>query len=84
MRLECEYGNLSATTSTACFVRADISRDGKALLKGSTGDNGRMDAGREWSLDPGQVDNLFDARLIRRSDARRIDIRTSFGHEQDH
>lgn len=128
--------------TAARVVQADISLDGKVVLEGSTGDNGRVDAdgvweylksikfkatedfrklhvdpeakqavlssnaprgqlgtiilniryggkaitrelkvvrvpidkyGREWSLDPAQVDKLFDDRLIRRSDAARLD-----------
>ena len=126
----------------ARLVRARISLDGKTLLEGSTGDNGRVDAdgvweylksikfkatehftalkvdaaaketvlssnaprgqlgtiivdiayggkamkrkltivrvpldkrGREWSLDPTEVDRMFDDRFIRRSDAARLD-----------
>ncbi len=132
----------SNAATAARFVKADISVDGKTVLEGSTGDNGRVDAdgvweylksikfkatkefldldvdpaahetvlssnapqgqvgtivvhiryggkamtrklklvrvpidkhGREWSLDPGQMDRLFDDRLIRRSDAARLD-----------
>lgn len=131
-----------AEANAARLVTASISLDGKTLLKGSTGDNGRVDAdgvwehlksirfkatkqflllkvdpnakrielsgnqkegrldtiivhinhggramtrklklvrgsidkqGREWwSLDPAEVDKLFDDRLIRRSDAARL------------
>ena len=29
--------------------------------------------GREWSIDPGEVDRMFNRRYIRRSDAARLD-----------
>ena len=29
--------------------------------------------GREWSLDPTEIDSMFDRRFIRRSDAARLD-----------
>lgn len=128
--------------TAARYVEASITLDGKTLLKGSRGDNGRVDAdgvweylksirfkatedfrklnvapdaqetiltsdapagqlgtiildiryggkaitrelklvrvpideyGREWSLDAAQVDELFDERLIRRSDAAQLE-----------
>ncbi len=127
--------------TAARYVRAEITLDGKTLLRGSTGDNGRVDAdgvweylksmkfkatedferlavdpsakqtiltsnaprgqlgtvvvyiayggkamrrklklvrvpidkqGRQWALDPAEVDKMFDDRLIRRSDAARL------------
>lgn len=132
---------LARELHAARYVRADISLDGKTVLEGSTGDNGKPDAddvwdylktirfrateeflaldvkddakevvltsnapkgelggivisvryggkamtrkltlvrvprdenGREWRLDPAQVDKLFDYRFIRRSDAARL------------
>ena len=136
---------LGGETFAARYVKADIAVDGKIVLEGSTGDDGRPDAdgvwdylktvrfkateefrglgvrddaeeivlttnapkgklgiahfgivvniryggkamtreltlvrvprddhGREWRLDPEQVDKLFDRRFIRRSDAARL------------
>jgi len=134
-------GTLAGESRAARYVRTDVSLDGKTVLQGSTGDNGRPDADqvwdylktirfkatkefpglavkhdaketvltssapkgkpggvvidiryggmamtrqltlirvprdkdeREWRLDPDQVDQLFDRRFIRRSDAARL------------
>ena len=137
----CVFFTSPTEATAARYVRAEISLDGKTLLEGSTGDNGRIDAdgvweylksikfkatenfdelkvaptakqtvltskvprgqlgtvvvyiayggkamkrelklvrvpidkqGREWALDPTEVDKMFDDRLIRRSDAAKL------------
>ena len=44
----CVFFTSPTEATAARYVRAEISLDGKTLLKGSTGDNGRVDADGVW------------------------------------
>lgn len=62
-----------APRGQAGTIVVDVAYGGKAIQRKLTLVRVEPDAqGREWSLDPVEVDKMFSDRLIRRSDAARL------------